>query len=60
MADFEAWKRRWQATLEACQALGGRADELTIGPPASEAAVRAVEEKLGMSLPVSLPSGSYV
>lgn len=40
--------------MEAVAQIGGRADPLLIEPPASEYEIRAIEQSLGLRLPVSL------
>jgi len=50
---YDVWKRRWEAALAACEALGGRADQLVVGPAGSADEVKHVEEQLGRPLPSS-------
>jgi hypothetical protein len=46
---YRTWIERWEKTLAAVRAIGGKADELRIGPPAAEAEIAATERKIGMS-----------
>jgi hypothetical protein len=48
---WETWPVRWEAALQACLARGGDVKPLIIQPPASEVAVRAVEQELNKKLP---------
>jgi hypothetical protein len=44
---------RWQKTIAAVRAIGGEADEIRIGPPATEAEIAATERKIRRRLPPS-------
>jgi SMI1 / KNR4 family (SUKH-1) len=52
--DCDLWITRWEQALQACRRLGGDARELSIGQPATEQAVVAVEKELKLALPSSL------
>ena len=50
---YRTWVERWEKTIEAVRRVGGRADELSIGPPATEAEIVATERAIGRRLPPS-------
>lgn len=50
---WSTWEKRWRSALAACERLGGSEGELTIGLPAQEHEVIAVEEELQIRLPSS-------
>lgn len=52
-ASYAEWVRRWQASLDACQRLGGETLEFIVAPPAREAAVAQLEAEIGRALPTS-------
>jgi len=49
--NFELFKKRLDLFLEKIEDLGGNIDPLTIGKPATEEEIKAVEEQLGYILP---------
>lgn len=49
--NFELFKKRLNLFLEKIETLGGNIDPLTIGKPATEEEIKAVEEQLGYTLP---------
>ena len=49
--NFELFKKRLNLFLEKIEDLGGETDPLTIGKPATEEEIKAVEEQLGYILP---------
>jgi hypothetical protein len=51
--DYENWRHRCAAALRACNALGGDARPLCIGPPATDIEVAEIERALGLTLPAS-------
>jgi hypothetical protein len=51
--DCDLWKVRWEQALQACRRLGGDARKLSVGQPATEQAVAAVERELELALPSS-------
>jgi len=50
---WDQWQPAWETTLAACARLGGKALDLKLAGPASEADVKAVEGKLKHRLPDS-------
>ena len=52
--NFELFKKRLNLFLENIEALGGETDPLTIEKPATEDEIKAVEAKLGYTLPPHL------
>lgn len=53
---YRTWVARWESTLAAVRAVGGSADPLSIGPPATERDVADTEGRIGRRLPLSLRS----
>ena len=49
--NFDLFKKRLNLFLEKIETLGGNIDPLTIGEPATEEEIKAVEEQLGYILP---------
>ena len=49
--NFDLFKKRLNLFLEKIETLGGNIDPLTIGKPATEEEIKAVEEQLGYILP---------
>ncbi|ERI61592.1 hypothetical protein HMPREF1551_02603 [Capnocytophaga sp. oral taxon 863 str. F0517] len=49
--NFELFKKRLDLFLEKIEDLGGETDPLTIEKPATEEEIKAVETKLGYTLP---------
>ncbi len=50
---YSRWVSRWQATVDACERMGGYHVKLSVGPPASLEAITEVEALVGQSLPTS-------
>jgi hypothetical protein len=51
---WDHWPERWQAARQACERLGGDPLTMDVQGPATEAEVAAVQQELGIALPVSL------
>jgi hypothetical protein len=50
---YRTWVERWEKTLSAVRCVGGRADDFSVGPPATERDIAATEKKIGRRLPSS-------